>query len=239
MRCLNFARRTFTVLPARASRALICALLLTTGVSLTASVSAQIVQVKRPTLMVSNLDASLALYRDILGFTVFYLRGDAPTAETRPAAEVEGEVESSKAYQYFSIDPTRYNYTRFATLNTPSQVRALGLIELHGPPLPRPSPRLSTIVLQVEDVDALGERLRAAGYQVLPAAAEATTPEGVRYKEMPFIDGDGHVIVLYHLRPATPAPPAEETPAAVEETPAAAAEPPAAEPPAAEPPAAE
>ena len=203
------------MLPACAQRSLTCSLLFVMGLVLSASVSAQVVQVKRPTLMVSNLDASLELYRDLLGFTVFYLRGDAPTEETRPAAEVEGEVESSKAYQYFSIDPTRYNYTRFATLNTPSQVRALGLIELHGPPLPRPSPRLSTIVLQVEDVDALGERLRAAGYQVLPAAAEATTPEGVRYKEMPFIDGDGHVIVLYHLRSAAQqGPPAEEAPAA-------------------------
>lgn len=198
--------------------------------------AAQVVQVKRPTLMVSNLDASLALYRDILGFKVFYLRGEKPTAETKPAAEVEGEVESSKAYQYFSIDPTKYNYTRFATLNTPSQVRALGLIELHGPALPRPTPRLSTIVLQVEDVDLLGERLKAAGYQVLPAAAEATTPEGVRYKEMPFVDGDGHVIVLYHLRPAkavAPAEPAAPKPAEATAAPAAPAAKPAAAAPAA------
>ncbi len=153
---------------------------------------AQVVQVKRPTLMVSDMDASLAVYRDLLGFDIHYLRGDL---------DAEREEPLSLAYTYFDIDPKKYDYTRFATLDTPQQTRALGLIELRGRRLPRTRPRTQTVVVQVEDVDALAPILTGAGLEVLPATDEAETPEGDVYKEMPFVDPDGHVVVLYHLRP--------------------------------------
>lgn len=159
--------------------------------------SRQVMQMKRPTLMVSNLEASLAVYRDLLGFEVFYIRGDDPDL---PNAKEDDQ--SSPAYEYFSLDRSRYTYTRFATLNTPSQARAFGLMEVRGGVLKQATPRLSTVVLQVRDVMALKSELLKAGLKVF-ALHEGNTPEGMIYRELPFADPDGHVIVLYDLQEAS------------------------------------
>lgn len=165
--------------------------------------ASQVMQVKRPTLMVSDLDVSLAIYRDLLGFEVFYIRGDDPKS---PSAQEDDK--SSPAYEYFSLDRGTYTYSRFATLNTPSQQRAFGLMEVRGGALKQATPRLSTVVLQVRDVMALKPKLLKAGLKVF-TLDEGSTPEGVIYRELPFADPDGHVIVLYDLQAA----PNTQTPA--------------------------
>jgi catechol 2,3-dioxygenase-like lactoylglutathione lyase family enzyme/ketosteroid isomerase-like protein len=164
---------------------------LVTAVTLPLIAEAQVKQVKRPTLMVGDLERSLAVYRDILGFEVFKISGD----EKDPPPQAGEDL--SNAYEYFSIDPKAFNYTRFATLNTPSQTRALGLIEIKGK-LRQPVPRMSTVVLEVANVHRVARKLRARGLRVFPKS-EAVTPEGVRFVELPFRDPDGHVIVMYHL----------------------------------------
>ena len=171
----------------------------------------QVIQVKRPTLVVSDIDASLKVYRDLLGFSVFYLKGKSAKAKKKGQDDQsEQEDKSSKAYDYFSIDKKAYTYTRFATLNTPSQERAFGLMEVVGGPLKQAQPRLSTIVLQVRDLDELRPKLIAAGLKVFESD-EGSTPEGKVFREMPFADPDGHIIVLYDLKdaPASSAKPAQ------------------------------
>ena len=79
-----------------------------------------ITQIKRPTLLVADLDAALTVYRDILGLKVDAVRDKEPASSSAPR---------SLAYEYFGLDPDRYTFTRFATLSTSAAQRAFGLIK--------------------------------------------------------------------------------------------------------------
>ena len=74
-------------------------------------------------------------------------------------------------------------------------------MEVRGGALKQATPRLSTVVLQVRDVLELKQKLLKAGLKVF-ALDEGTTPEGKVFRELPFADPDGHVIVLYDLQDA-------------------------------------
>lgn len=147
-------------------------------------------QIKRPTLLVADLDASLSIYRDTLGLKVDAVRVKEPPSSAAPL---------SPAYEYFGLDPARYTFTRFATLSTASVERAFGLMEITGAPLPRQLPRTTAVICEVQDTRVAAAQLRSRGIEVL-SEDQDETPEGVTYVEQPFVDLDGHLIVLYHLR---------------------------------------
>ena len=148
-------------------------------------------QFKRVTLIVSDLERSLEVYRDILGFE---LDG------VMDPKEIEASSGESYSYPVFRIDPSAT--IRFATLSAgEAQVRTLGLTEVTGIELPKPGrPLMSATVIRVNDLDGTMQRIAALGLETVePTIAER--PGEFRFKEQAFIDFDGHLVVLYQMLP--------------------------------------
>lgn len=170
-----------------------CSRMLLVGAALLVPAAAQealeqgAVQVKRPNLVVSDLDRSLRLYRDILGFTVFAV------GESKP---------DSYSYPVFRFPPEAR--LRMATLSTKTQVRTLALTELRGAQVPAQThPHRAAVVIEVKGIERVIERIRAEGLHVVPPTT-SKTPEGQTFVEQAFEDYDGHLIVLYEIRAPTP-----------------------------------
>lgn len=145
---------------------------------------------KRPALVVDNLDRSLAIYRDILGFKVQFIKASA---------------QDSYSYDVFNI--SRDIPMRFATLTAGGpDLSIFGLIEAPGARTP-PDPtalRTSAVVIHVDDLDVVMLALRArADVTLLPEFALATQ-DGRKGREVAMIDPDGHAILMYHIAQAKP-----------------------------------
>lgn len=140
---------------------------------------------KRVTLVVSDLDRSLEIYRDILGFQ---LDG------------IMDSTEASYSYPVFKIDPEAK--VRFATLSAgPEQVRTMALTEITGMELPKPGrPHMTASVIRVDDLEGTFKKLEAMGLEIVPPKI-AERPGEFKFVEQAFVDFDGHLIVLYQLLP--------------------------------------
>jgi catechol 2,3-dioxygenase-like lactoylglutathione lyase family enzyme len=141
--------------------------------------------VKRPALVVDNLERSLEIYRDTLGFKVQIIKASAA---------------DSYSYQVFNIP--RHIPMRFATLTADGpDVSIFGLIEAPGARAqpPKSEVRPSAVVIHLDDLDGAvaGLNLRD-DVTVMPEFA-LTTQDGRRGREVGFIDPDGHAILLYHI----------------------------------------
>lgn len=142
----------------------------------------EVVRLKRAALIVGDLDRSLAVYRDALGFTL---------------QSVKESASDSYSYEIFGIPADAR--LRMAALDGPAdQPRTLALLEVR-PALPAMAgPRAATVV-HVADLDAVVERLRAQpGVRLLPERA-LHTHDGKGGREIGIIDPDGHAIVVYHI----------------------------------------
>ncbi len=148
----------------------------------TASPAEQGVLFKRSNLVVSDMDRSLKIYRDILGFSL-----NSPI-------EVSGE--DSYSYPVFKIP--KEAKIRFVTMDTKTQVRTMALTEVTGYELPKPSiPLMSALVIKVDDIVATMKKITALGLET--TALKAVPGDSYNYKEQAFIDFDGHLIVIYEL----------------------------------------
>ena len=138
--------------------------------------------VKRPNLLVADLDRSLAIYRDILGFSAGTISDSATDSYSYPVFNIPGEARM------------RYTY-----LGEPGEDRVFGLTEVKGIALPRPvdRPHLTTVVIGVTGLDGIMARLDAMGLEM----TEPKTTGGTefRFTEVAFTDPDGHLIVLYEV----------------------------------------
>ncbi|MEM7730648.1 MAG: VOC family protein [Pseudomonadota bacterium] len=137
--------------------------------------------VKRPNLLVADLDRSLAIYRDILGFE---------------AAPIGTSALDSYSYPVFAIPPE--GRMRYTYLGEAMEDRVLGLTEVSNVDLPRPAdraPYMSTVVIGVNDIDTIIERLDALGLEMTEPRVSGGTE--FTFTEVSFIDPDGHMIVLY------------------------------------------
>lgn len=142
-----------------------------------------VVQVKRPNLVVSDMDRALRVYRDILGFTVFALDASGPESYSYPVFRFPKEAK-----------------LRMATLNTATGVRVLALTEMKGTPLPpKTVPHRSAVVIEVKGIEQVMTRIAAEGLPTVPPKS-SRTPEGLTFIEQAFEDHDGHLIVLYEIR---------------------------------------
>ncbi len=141
---------------------------------------------KRTTLVVADMDRSLGIYRDILGFALH-----TPVSESGP---------NSYSYPVFRIPPEAK--IRFVTLDSRTQERTLALTEVTGVPLPRPSqPLMSAAVIRVPNIAAAMEKIRALGLETTEPKTVRTPDGKLSFIEQAFVDFDGHLIVLYQLLP--------------------------------------
>ena len=139
---------------------------------------------QRANFIVRNIEKSLALYRDVLGFEVAFIK-DSP--------------DDSYSYPVFEIDTA--HKLRFAVLSTADQVRVMALTEVPAELPPVPRPRRAAIVLEVGDVDAVCENASAAGCKVYEEE-ELHTHDGRIGGEVGIVDFDGNLVVIYRI-PAT------------------------------------
>lgn len=140
------------------------------------------VALKRINLLVRDLDRSLAIYRDILGFRVYQISESTPQSYSYPVFQLPAKAK-----------------LRFATLDSSTETRALALTEVTGIELPAaPAIAASAPVIRINRLDEVLSRLRATGLRVVEPN-RSKTPEGRAFSEMAFTDPDGHVVVLYQL----------------------------------------
>lgn len=141
---------------------------------------------QRSNLVVANMERSLAMYRDILGLSVDYMKDSLPTSYSYPVFQFPREAK-----------------LRFCTLSADDQVRVLALTEVTGIELPEPSlPRTAALVFQVEDMDTVVESLEALPGVVGYAEEQLHTQDGRVGREKGIVDPDGHLIVLYSISAA-------------------------------------
>lgn len=138
---------------------------------------------KRINLCVADLERSLAIYRDIMGFTVDYQKDSK---------------EDSYSYPVFTFP--KEAKLRFATLNTATQERTMALTEVKGIDLPpMPVPRMVAAVINCNEFDEVLEKVAAAGLTVVPPQHLPDLDGNPKGQESAFIDPDGHLIVIYKL----------------------------------------
>ncbi|MCS7037920.1 MAG: VOC family protein [Saprospiraceae bacterium] len=139
---------------------------------------------KRTTLVVSNIERSLGIYRDILGFTL-----NAPVSES-----------SAESYSYPVFRIPKEAKIRFVTLDTKTQERTLALTEVTGVPLPKPDqPIMSALVIRVPDIAATIQKIKALGLETTEPKTARSANGKFAFIEQAFVDYDGHLIVLYQM----------------------------------------
>lgn len=143
---------------------------------------------KRTTLIVADAGRSLAFYRDLLGFSVWY-DGEIVLSGRGLAAGAAGDRTRLVIMQ--AADPV---------------IGMIGLLQWVEPALPAPPPRERlgvgdvVFVMQGDDVAATHRRLVAAGARVFaePHPFEVQGADGalLRMTSMSFWDPDGYFIEL-------------------------------------------
>jgi catechol 2,3-dioxygenase-like lactoylglutathione lyase family enzyme len=136
---------------------------------------------QRANYVVSDLDRALVFYRDILGFTVDFIKDSE---------------DDSYSYPVFEID--RGRSMKFAVLSTASQPRVMALTEIAGPLPELPMPRRSAIVVEAPDVDGVVAASRDAGLQVYDEE-HLVTQDGREGREVGIVDADGNLVVIYYI----------------------------------------
>jgi len=136
---------------------------------------------KRITLVVADIERSLKIYRDILGFTLNSL---------------EPSDEDSYSYPVFRI-PEHAKIT-FATLDGPEQNRTIGLTEVKGCDLPeRNGIHMTASVIKVADLKVAISQIETLGLETTEPTTDSN--DNFSFSEQAFVDFDGHLVVLYEI----------------------------------------
>lgn len=154
----------------------------------------QVGPVKRVTLWVRDIEASLALYRDLLGLDVV----EDKQLEGPAVAALLGLEQGRLRIVHLSAAGHDHGWVGLYALTDAKPA---------PPSLPPPDPRRfsygqAAVVMQTERLDALLGRLEAAGCRSMgpvidyvKAEGSATSPAG-RYREALFLDPDGIAVSL-------------------------------------------
>lgn len=139
----------------------------------------------RHSILVSDLERSLTLYRDILGLEL------SRVSETGP---------DSYSYVFFNIEPGAMK--RFAYLSGgEGYADVLGIGEVPGIELNLPdSPRAVAWVQTVADVEGVMEQVQALGLELVPPTEFMSREAGRPGLEAGVIDFDGHLLLFYGLK---------------------------------------
>ena len=143
-------------------------------------------RVKRATLLVHDLERSIAFYRDVLGLELYDHEDEY---NTNP---------DSYGYPLFNIPVG--SRKRMALFNTSDEVRGFAIEEvLDFEWEVQQTPRVATVLFETDDIKGLEQRLRNGGYTVYqPARGEAYD---LHFVELGFLDPDGHLIAAYQYFP--------------------------------------
>ncbi|EKV02488.1 lactoylglutathione lyase-like lyase [Leptolyngbya sp. PCC 7375] len=138
---------------------------------------------KRPCLLVADLEQSLRLYRDCLGFQLDYVgKADA----------------DSYLYSAFQLPATAQ--MRFAALSTEEEPRALALTEVKGSCLPpAPVPYRGATVIRIPSLAAALPQIQSLGLTPIKASSFDAPPD-LKFTEQAVCDFDGHLLVLYEVQ---------------------------------------
>ena len=138
---------------------------------------------KRINLCVADMERSLKVYRDILGFTVNHMKDS-----------------DSDTYSYPVFVFPKEAKLRFATLDTPTQERTLAITEVRGVTLPKlPIPHTSAVVINCINMDEVVAKAKAMGLKVVPEQPLPGPDGKPKGRETAFVDPDGHLVVLYKM----------------------------------------
>ena len=138
---------------------------------------------KRINLIVSDLDQSLEIYRDVIGMEVF---------------EIKNSEKGSYAYKVFNLPEDAD--MRYASLNIGSKTRGFSLTEIKNAELPSlDGIKMTTAVIQVKGLREIYDKIIDMNLYSTEID-EDTTPEGITFAEFSFTDYDGHLVVLYELK---------------------------------------
>ena len=135
---------------------------------------------QRANYVVTDLEQSLKLYRDVLGFKVIFSK-DAP--------------EDSYSYDVFDIK--KGADMGFCVLGTDDEPNCMALTELREGSLdPVPSPRRAAIVLRIEHSDDAVEGAQKLGLKTYQED-RLETNDGRTGRELGIVDFDGNLVVIY------------------------------------------
>ena len=162
--------------------------------------------VRRTTLIVHDIDASIRFYRDILGFEVWLENRGKIGASTLPADAPPG------APSRFAIMKGRHPW-----------IGMVGLLQ-YGEPRPLPGrpgklqPGDTVLMLETTDLQGAWARMQRAGTPILkpPETTEVTGAGGARWRAtfLFAFDPDGHILEINERGPMTPPSAAAPAPVA-------------------------
>jgi len=148
-----------------------------------AAQAAEPIVLKRVPIVVSDMDKSLKLYRDILGLTV------ESDNMMKPDAHDE---------RVFNVGPGGLNRSVKFNLG-PEQIRAVGLFEVKGYKGKDPkAPHDHGIVFRVTRIDEIHAQAKAAGIRIVDFV-DLTTNDGQKGRELTMLDPDGHLVLTYQI----------------------------------------
>lgn len=145
----------------------------------------QTLRIKRPLLLVTDLQRSVAFYRDVIGLEVY-------NVETVYNNDPDG-----MGNKLLNLPPgTRW---RVATLNTSDEARGITLREVPDVDFAvSQEPRKQIILFEASEALGVYRRALAAGVEVFPPAFGGTTASnGMRLLEFGLLDPDGYVLAFF------------------------------------------
>jgi pimeloyl-ACP methyl ester carboxylesterase/catechol 2,3-dioxygenase-like lactoylglutathione lyase family enzyme len=156
--------------------------------------------VRRTTLIVHDIDASIRFYRDVLGFELWLENRGKVSPSSLPSEAPVG------APSRFAIMKGRHPW-----------IGMVGLLQYGEPrPLPPPPktlrPRDAVLMIETEDLDGIWARMQRAGTSVYkrPQTSEVTGAGGARWQAtfLFAFDPDGHMLEINERRPVAATAPA-------------------------------
>ena len=143
----------------------------------------QELNIKRPCLVIADLEKSLEIYQDILGFRLDYL-----------------SEASSDSYLYKLFELPLSAKVKFASLSTEKEPRALALTEVKNIELtPQQIPHRIALVVRVNNINQTIARLSTIGLKIIEPNY-FKQPPNLNFTEQAFCDRDGHLIMLYEVK---------------------------------------
>lgn len=145
----------------------------------------QVLRIKRPLLLVTDLQRSVAFYRDVIGLEVFNVE---PVYSSDP---------DGLGNKLLNLPPgTRW---RVATLNTSDEARGITLREVPDVDFRvSQDPRKQIILFEASEALKVYRRAMQAGAEVFPPKfGDMTASNGMRLLEFGLLDPDGYVLAFF------------------------------------------